>query len=287
MNTPPTRNGAYGFSILGTQNAGSLFVLSPAHWPPLEVRSTIDLGPGPDSEEFSEEAAILRLRSGGWVVVDRRTMSAEYHLPGPASDAAMVHPHLSSAAVVSAYWLGRESFHAGGLVAGGGVWGVLGEREAGKSTLLASAALSGLQVFADDLLVLDGRTALAGPRSIDLRAGAAERLGVGEPLGRIGNRDRWRLALADTAPELPLMGWVSLRWSDETAVRALRGSERLRRLAVNRAFLLTPRDPAELLALAALPFFELARPQDWSASQDALEGLRRALERQALDLGHA
>ena len=37
-------------------------------------------------------------------------------------------------------WLGREGFHGGGIVAGGGVWAVLGHKTAGKSTMLAYLA---------------------------------------------------------------------------------------------------------------------------------------------------
>ena len=42
-----------------------------------------------------------------------------------------------------AYWLGRESFHAGGFVVGGKTWGILGGRGSGKSTTVARLALAG------------------------------------------------------------------------------------------------------------------------------------------------
>jgi ABC-type molybdenum transport system ATPase subunit/photorepair protein PhrA len=57
---------------------------------------------------------------------------------------------------VLAHWLGRESFHGGGFVAGDGVWGVLGEKGDGKSTLLASLALSGVPIVADDRRTFGG-----------------------------------------------------------------------------------------------------------------------------------
>jgi len=184
-----------------------------------------------------------------------------------------VHPHLGAAALASAYWLGRESFHAGAFVSGGGVWVVLGEREAGKSTLLASLALAGIPVVSDDILVLDGATAMAGPRSVDLRTAAALALGVGEPLGVLGTRERWRLALPSIEPELPLRGWISLQWADETAVRPVRGAERLRRIAAGRGVLLYPRDAGELIELSTFPVLELARPRRWEAQGDAIARL--------------
>ena len=107
-----------------------------------------------------------------------------------------MHPYLAPVALVMARWLGREGFHGGGIVAGGGVWGVLGDKTAGKSTTLAWLAREGVGVVSDDVLVIDGGTALAGPRSVDLREEAAERLGVGEPMGRVGQRERWRFSAA-------------------------------------------------------------------------------------------
>jgi hypothetical protein len=180
-------------------------------------------------------------------------------------------------AVVSAHWLGRETFHAGAFVAGGGVWGVLGDKEAGKSTLLASLALAGVPVVADDVLVLDDATALAGPRAIDLRAGAARRLDAGEPLGVVGERERWRLALEPVAAELPMRGWVALRWDGETAVCPVRGSERLRTLGAHRGARLYPPDPGALLELSALPFVELRRERRWDSADDAMSRLLDAL----------
>jgi hypothetical protein len=184
-----------------------------------------------------------------------------------------VHPHLASVGVVHAYWDERESFHAGAFVAGDGVWGVLGEREAGKSSLLASLALRGTPVFCDDLLVIDGNTALAGPRSIDLRSGAASRLGCGEPLGVVGNRERFRLRLHPVPAELPLKGWVELGWGETDVVSPKRGAERLRALAPHRGLRLPPPRPESLLALASLPMYELRRRAEWSSHERSIDTL--------------
>ena len=134
-------------------------------------------------------------------------------------------------------WLGREGFHGGGIVVDGGVWAVLGDKTAGKSTTLAWLARAGVGVVSDDVLIVDGETVLAGPRSIDLREEAAERLGTGELIGRVGARDRWRVTLAPIAAELPLRGWITLEWGEAVAVEPIRGAERL------RALLPAPRRP--------------------------------------------
>jgi hypothetical protein len=134
----------------------------------------------------------------------------------------LVHPHLAPGAAVLARWLGRETLHAGAVLAGGGAWAMLGDRESGKSSTLDWLAAHGHPVLADDLLVLDGSDVLAGPRCIDLRADAAQRLGAGEPLGVVGTRERWRLRLGPLASSAPLRGWGILDWGDDVAVEPVR-----------------------------------------------------------------
>ena len=221
--------------------------------------------------------ALLRLRSGGSVEIDRLARRAVFRLPTRPDDRVLVHPHFAGVAAVAAHWLGRESFHAGAFVAGGGVWGLLGDRGAGKSSMLASLALAGVPVLCDDVLVLDGLTALAGPRSLDLRSDAAAHLGIGEPLGVIGQRERWRVPLQPIAPELPFRGWVVLGWDEQTVVRRARGSERLTSLLPHRAARLYPPQPQELIELSSLPFLQLLRPRRWDSADDALRLLLDAV----------
>ena len=176
-----------------------------------------------------------------------------------------------------AHWYERETFHAGAFVAAGKVWGVLGEREAGKSSFLASLALAGIPVLCDDILVLDHLTALAGPRSIDLRADAAQQLAVGEPLGIVGTRERWRLMLGSVPAELPMGGWISLRWDDRTEASPIRGSNRLRELGAHRGLTLYPPKPDALIELSALPFMALRRPRRWDSGDGAVKCMLDAL----------
>jgi hypothetical protein len=150
-------------------------------------------------------------------------------------------------------------------VAGGGVWAVVGDREAGKSSTLAWLARAGVDVLCDDMLIVDGDRPLAGPRSIDLRADAAEHLGAGEPIGMTGARDRWRLRLGPTSPRPVLGGWVFLAWGERIGARALPGPERLARLAAERALRLPPARPDALLELTSLPAWELSRPRGWES----------------------
>jgi len=270
--------GAYGFRIEGLDGAGSLLVPAPGAWPPLAIETVVAPdSEGPPLDRLGPERAELRLSGGGWVGIDRAPARARYHLPRALDVGALVHPYLAPVALIAARWLGRESFHAGAFVAGGGVWAILGDKEAGKSTTLAWLAAHGHGVVCDDALVLDGPTALAGPRSIDLRADSARRLGVGEPLGTVGVRERWRVPLEPVAPELPLRGWVSLEWGDEVAVEPIRGAAKRPALLPHRGVFVEPPRPARLVEYAALPHWRLRRPHGWDSVQEGVERLLGAL----------
>jgi hypothetical protein len=276
--TPVTKAvGAYGLRIRGVGAAASLLVAVRADWPLFSIRSQVGTA-SPGGESASETHARLLLRNGGEIAIDRAKSEICFTVPEPVPDQALVHPYLAPAAAVIARWLGRESFHAGAFALEGGAWGVLGEREAGKSSLLAWLALQGRSVLSDDMLIVEGETAFAGPRSVDLRRETALHLGAGEELGVIGARERWRVGLPPIEPEARLAGWVFLEWGDRVSVRPLDPGERLARLLHHRGVRLPPPSHEALLALAALPAWELRRPQDWASLADAGEALLGALE---------
>jgi hypothetical protein len=255
----------------GLDGAAELLVEVEADAPAYEVAAEVGSAGEPD-EHVGEERARLRLRSGGEILIDRRERSVRYRVPHPVRPDELVHPYLAPAAAVIARWMARESMHAGAFAAGGQALGVVGTREAGKSSTLAWLARAGVDVLCDDMLIVDGDHPLTGPRSIDLRADAAERLGAGEPIGMTGARERWRLRLAPPAPAA-LRGWVFLAWGDRVAVRSLPASERLPRLAAERGLRLPPARPDALLELTSLPAWELSRPRDWASLPEAADRL--------------
>ena len=268
--------GAYGLRIVGLRKAARLLLPAGSAWPRLRV--VVEQGHAAECEGMvDDERAVVLFQNGGMLEVDRRSARAVYTLPQDPTPDELVHPYLAPAAAAMARWHGRETFHAGAFVVGSGVWGVLAEREGGKSSTLASMALDGVAIVCDDVLVLEANVAYAGPRAIDLRGQAARALGVGEPLGVVGSRERWRLALDDVEIELPLRGWVFLTWGDALAFESVPAGERLRRLAGQRAVALPPTDPGVLLRLAALPGFELRRPRRWSSIAPAVELLLTSL----------
>jgi hypothetical protein len=271
--------GAYGFRFIGLENARKWLVRAPERWPGLEVVVAPET-PGPPYDRVGPDRAELQLASGGWVGIDRDPGRAVYHLPRVVEAGSLVHPYLAPVVLIASRWLGRESFHAGAFVADGAVWALLGDKEAGKSTTLAWLAANGHPVVCDDALILDGETAFAGPRTIDLRAQSARRLGIGEELGTVGVRERWRVPLDAVPPELPFRGWVSLEWGDDVAVEPLRGAARLPALIPHRGVRIEPPRPAALVEYAALPHLVLRRPHDWGSLRDGAERLLDAIARQ-------
>jgi hypothetical protein len=270
--------GCYGFRIDGVPCARELLAGAPLAWPRLALATTIaEPGSAPAMDTVGPRSARLPLHAGGWMEIERDGPRITFHLPERPGDEELVHPYLAPGAAVLARWLGREAFHAGAVLAGDGAWAILGGRESGKSSTLGWLAAHDHPVLADDLLVLDGADALAGPRCIDLRPDAAQRLEAGEPLGVIGTRERWRLRLGPVAASVPLRGWVQLDWGGEVAVERVRGAERLTTLIPHRSVRLEPPRAGALMELASLPVLRLRRPRRWDSLPNAAEQLLAAI----------
>lgn len=264
--------GAYGLKLPNVPGAAELLVPAPESWvdwrlsqrAPLESDATAVETVGPDD-------ARVKLSGGGWVELDRRACSSTFLLGARPTDTELVHPYLAATAAVCARWRGWNCVHSGAVVVDGGAWGLLGDKQAGKSSTVAWLALeSAVDVLCDDVLVIDsdGR-ALAGPRCIDLREDAARHFGVGEALGVIGARERWRLRLGQSPPSVPFRGWVELAWGDGVAIQPFGPTELLPAIVRNFSVRLMPPDANALMDLAALPAWRLTRPRHLDALPDA------------------
>jgi hypothetical protein len=266
--------GAYGLRLTGVDEARDLLVDAEPGWPQIHLSwrlgSTIV-----EHETVTESRATLRLLTGGRIELQREMGRAEYVVGRPLSNEELVHPYLAPVAAVMAHWHGRESVHAGAFVGADGVWGVVGERESGKSSTLARLAVDGVGIVCDDLLILEGTRVFVGPRAIDLREEPAARLGLGASIGLAGARERWRLRLGPVAAALELRGWVHLTWGERVEAVRLRGGDRIARLFRQRAARLRSPAPEVLLDLASLPSWELRRPHVWDSLGETADCLRR------------
>jgi hypothetical protein len=264
--------GAYGIRLLGVEGLAPVLVPAQPAWPAFtlvnEVRP-VEL----EAEHVDDERAELALRTGGRILVERAAATITFTTLRELSPAELVHPFLAPAAAVVARWHGRDAFHGGAFVAGGKAWALLADRDGGKTSTLAWLAEHGSPIVCDDMLVLEGGRALHGPRTLDLRAEAAERLGAGEYLGIVGARERWRLEVPSPGREPELGGWVFLEWGDEVELVEVGPAERLARLLGHAGLRLPPARPDSFLELASLPAWELRRPREWSSLADAGERL--------------
>ena len=141
-------------------------------------------------------------------------------------------------------------------------------------------AQRGVPIVADDVVILDREDrALAGPRFVDLRAEAAERLSAGESIGVVGTRERFRMPVGQAPAAAPLRGFVVLGWSEEDApaVSPVAAARRLEQLFANRITRLEPADGRPLLDLTTLPMLELRRPRSWERAGEAVDALTAAL----------
>jgi hypothetical protein len=180
---------------------------------------------------------------------------------------------MASTAVVANHWLGRTPFHSGAVIVDGEVWGVLGARGMGKTSLLMGLHGLGVQVFTDDVLVVDTESgnAFAGPRCLDLRDDAAGVFGCGRDLGVVGTRRRWRVDLPPCPGELPLAGWVCLEWSIDAGVDRPDAATRLGVLAANRGLLVNDDQLDRLLEAVTFPMLRFTRPKSWATFDAALD----------------
>ena len=269
---------AYGYRIAGIDAGAMLAVRGAQAWPVLSVSTGIDsrdgarrVDLGPDRACIDTLAARLVLERGPV----RLTVLADGRLP----DADLVHPCLWPAAAVFARWRGLETLHGGAFVDDrGDAWAVLGDRGAGKSSLLAVLARAGRDVVADDLLVLDGGDCFAGPRCVDLRPDAVHEVGL-DALPFVRSTCRRRLVLGPCDGRFMLRGCVYLEWGERVGVEPLAPGEHLGRLTGHRRIAGLGANVEQLMELSGLPAFVLRRPQTAESAQDAHAALFAAISR--------
>lgn len=268
------RVGAYGLSYGGV-GFPPRFIEPELHWQHWDISFEREVRlPEP---EWTPDRAVFHMRPAGAVVIDRTSSTSRILLPETPPLEALAHPLLGLTAVAAAGWDGAPNYHAGSFVHHGRAWLIAADAEAGKSSMLAWFATHGVDILADDLSVVRRGVVQAGPRCIDLRPGAAEHFGIGDDVGVIGTRRRWRVGLPPVTAEVPMGGWVRPRWADGISVGELSAEERLRTMALMRGFVRIDPDPAQALRLLALPAIDFARPRDWSRVDEAMRALLERL----------
>ena len=263
---------AYGLEFRGDGLGTGLLGVNGSVFPAVTIHHEPTPLPSADSFVDADDARLVLADGLHAITMNQDNRTATFWGPKLAPD-ELAHPYLGPVGTVFSRWHGREAFHAGALIVAGGAWAIVGPMEAGKSTLLAAFAARGGAVLADDLVIVDGGRAFAGPRSIDLRSPLPAEYGCELPASHARRATRWRLTLADIEPMVPLRGWVFLRWGDNPGLRPMKPAECLTRLATWRARRELRSDPVQMLTLAGLPAFTLSRAREWNALPATLDAL--------------
>jgi len=251
--------GCYGLHVTGLEGAEHLLNPVPRDAPLL----ALEQHEAPQRERRFPEERLFPLLGGGSLAVEHGGPGVAFYLPARLKATELVHPWLAAAAVPRNLGLGRLVLHGGLMGVGDSGIAVVGEREAGKSTLMAAAAISGISVYADDVVVVDAGRAYCGPRNIDLRQGTSEHLeGLGVEPAREGTRDR---ALLHPVPwSVGLRAIVVLKWGDTLSIESVSAGRRLFELQGHLACDPAPISRQRVLALAAMPTFILRRPKEFA-----------------------
>lgn len=267
--------GAYGLRVAGIDDPPALQQV-PAAWPQLTVRQVVRDGFRVEGHRIEGGVATVALSERMAAVVDRDARTATLVGDARRPEAALSHPFLAAPGALFAWWEGRAALHGGAIAGPAGALALIAEKGGGKSTTMARLARDGVGVIADDLVVADGTTVLAGPRCVDLDAADAQRLGVGDRVVREARRDKARMLLPPVSPATPLAAIVHLAWGDEVELVPLAVRERPARIMGNLMLWPTAMTPRAQLALMALPMYELRRPRGMDSLDrvvDALLGL--------------
>ena len=270
---------AYGYRIAGIDGGGALAVRGAEAWPELGVSVPVGAREGARAVQLGEHSAVIDTPAAR-LVLEREAVHLTVMARRTLPDADLVHPCLWPAAAVFARWRGLETLHGGAFVDGRGeAWAVLGARGAGKSSLLATVALAGHEVLADDLLVLAAGDALAGPRCLDLRPDVVTELGL-DGLPSVRSSQRRRMALAPCDARFPLRGCVYLEWGQSAAAEPVGPGEHLGLLTEQRRIAGLGANVEQLLDICGLPAFRMRRSRGRrslpAACQLLLEAVREA-----------
>ena len=275
--------GAYGFEIAGLDDPRPLLGPAGSDWPLLRIdrpppdphRSGRRFPPG--TVRVEPDRAEIWITERDRIEVDRATLTVRFATRDRLGDELVVHPYLGLPASIASHWRGRQALHGAAFHHAGRGWALMGDKEAGKSTTLASLLRSGHEVVSDDILVVEAGVLFAGPRCVDLRPEAASVLG-GENLGMLGSRVRWRLRPGGVPPSMPLGGVIHLEWGDRPRVEALDSAERLKRLVNSSVIRPDSADGTAFLDLAGLPTWRFVRGHDLGEAERANEELLQTLK---------
>ncbi len=277
--------GAYGFRLVLPDVLAPLPDLVGISYEEPAVIVDVRLASAIRSEQEVDGGQVrLLTEKGTGIVVDRDPAHVEIVAPVPLSGEALVHPVLTVPLSVLARWRGDVTLHGGAFFHAGAAWGLIGERTAGKSSMLGVLGDRGIPIVTDDLLVIDDGWVRAGPQCVDLRPDVAQHIPAAKDLGVVGSRPRHRLSTPAAPARARLGGMFVLEWHDdpEPLVEPMPMDQKLKLLYKQESIALMGfAPPGQVLELLGTPMWRFRRRKDWSQTERAVAGLLAAAEAQA------
>jgi hypothetical protein len=269
----------YGLSVSGIGTIGGVTAPPPADAPRLHVTRAVGRAADPAFVSYTDDRVVLALIDEGQLVVERRPATATYLIPHAISDDELLHPWLVPAIAVTAGWHGRRVLHGGLVGTSGRAVALVADKEGGKSTLLSWLAVQGeVDIYSDDLVVLDEDTAFAGPRCIDLRQPTVDNMTLDGRVRLVRDGTRWRLTLPAAPPTVTLAGVIVLEWGDTPSLEPVRPSQRLAALLPHSIGYGLPPGADGILGFVRYPVWRLVRPKNWDALPASAALIRRVLD---------
>lgn len=258
--------GVYGLDVVGLGDV-SRYAGTPLPGSPLlAVRQRVGFVPADAEAGIDADRAVIPLIENGLLDISREPAVASFVTSRPLSAEELLHPWLVPAAATVNAWHGRRVLHGGLVGDGKRAVAVVGDKEAGKSTLLAWLAFeAGLAVMCDDLVALDGDMVFSGPRCIDLRPSSLPHLPAVAGAALVRDGTRLRLPLPETAATAELIGFVVLEWSAESALYPVPAAEHLPNILPHAFTEGVPAGINGVLGFARYRMWRLTRPRDWDS----------------------
>jgi hypothetical protein len=262
--------GVYGLDVRGLGDV-SRYADAPAPGSPvLAVRQRVGPAPAGAESQVSKDRAVIALIEDGLLDISRDPLAASFVTSRPLSSDELLHPWLVPAAATANAWLGRRVLHGGLVSKKDRALAIIGDKEAGKSTLLAWLALeAGLTVLCDDLVVLDGDTVFRGPQCIDLRPPSLAYLPAAAGATLVRDGTRLRLPLPRPPATATFVGFVVLEWGATTAIHAVPPAQHLPNILPHAFTEGIPAGVAGVLGFARYRMWRLTRPRDGNSLADS------------------
>ncbi|MBI4993959.1 hypothetical protein HZC33_03360 [Candidatus Wolfebacteria bacterium] len=249
---------AYGFKFPDLDFLNAMKAVNVDDWPSVNIEFV--------DKKFLNHSNLINLEVGLLNIEDINQLKLKIYLEKQISIKEFIHPHIQFALPSLAQINQDFLFHSGAVIINGKLFGILGDRGAGKSSLLFEMFKNfNLEIFTDDVMLIRKNMVCIGPRLIGLRQSASEKF------------LKKQISLIEIPPmlysEIPIAGWFIIGWSDNLFLKSLSVKElsyELQRydLLKKQRFVQINFEYYKYLSL--FPAWKIFRPKKWAYNTDII-----------------